>query len=293
VKLLIVGREGQVARALARTANAQGVEAIAIGRPELDLERMQTIAPLIAAAGADVVINAAAYTAVDQAESEPALAFAVNAAGAEAVARGAAQAGAAIVHLSTDYVFSGDKPAPYVEGDRTGPTSVYGASKLEGEQRVRAANPGAVIVRTAWVYDAAGRNFVRTMLRLARSREAISVVEDQWGCPTYADDLAGALVAIARRGANRSGIYHCAGAGQTNWSAFAQEIFRLSRERGGPSAKVIPIPSRDYAMPAPRPANSRLDCSRIAADYDVKMRAWAEALSDCIDAIAAGGWRLE
>lgn len=293
MKLLIVGREGQVARALLHAAITAGVEAIALGRPQLDLERPETIVPLIAASKPDFVVNAAAFTAVDGAERERARAFAVNAAGAEAVAGAAALAGVPLIHISTDYVFAGDKPTPYSEADLTGPRSVYGASKLEGEERVRAAHPRAIIVRTAWVYDGKGRNFVRTMLRLARTRDEISVVRDQVGCPTYASDLAQSLLALVKAKAEKPGLYHCAGAGETSWAGLAEEIFRLSQARGGPSARVVPIASNEYPSAAPRPANSRLDCSKIAADYDVRMRPWRAALADCIEAIAADGWRVE
>lgn len=293
MKLFVAGREGQVARALARLAPAQGFTVTALGRPQLDLTRPETIAPIITEAAPDIIINAAAYTAVDRAEAERDEAFALNAAGAEALAHAAAAVGAPIVHVSTDYVFAGDKATPYAEDDVTGPRTVYGASKLAGEQRVADANPRAVIVRTAWVFDAQGQNFVRTMLNLARTRPVIDVVADQIGCPTYADDLAKALLAIAERGAVHPGIYHCAGAGEATWAQFAEAIFALSAARGGPSARVRPIPASAYPKPAPRPANSRLDCSKLARDYDVRLRSWQEALADCLDAIAAAGWRVE
>lgn len=293
MKVLVVGRQGQVARALVRRAPKHGVEVVAVGRPSLDLERPDTIASTIAASAPDIVINAAAFTAVDAAETKRERAFAVNAVGAEALALAAAEAGAGIVHLSTDYVFAGDKSSAYNEDDPTDPKTVYGASKLEGEARVRAANPRSVIVRTAWVYDAEGQNFVRTMLRLARTRDQISVVRDQVGCPTYADDLADSLLAIVRQNADRAGLYHCTGSGETSWAGFAEEVFRLSRARGGPSARVLPIPTIEYPTPARRPANSRLDCAKLAAHYDVRMRSWQDALTDCIDAIVEDGWRVE
>jgi dTDP-4-dehydrorhamnose reductase len=293
VKLLIVGRSGQVARALLDRAPSHGLEVQAFGRPQLDLLRPNTIAPLFAAARPDVVINVAAFTTVDKAETQRDAAFAVNAAGAEAVAAAASAAGAPVIHASTDYVFSGDKQSPYVEYDATAPASVYGATKLEGERRVLAANPRAVIVRTAWMYDSQGSNFVRTMLRLARARREVSIVEDQVGCPTYAADFADGLLAIAGRKADPVGIYHCAGAGETSWAGFAEEVFAASRDRGGPSARVIPISSHEYPTPAPRPANSRLNCSKLAIDYGVRLRPWRSALADCMDAIAASGWSVE
>jgi dTDP-4-dehydrorhamnose reductase len=242
------------------------------------------------------VINAAAYTAVDQAEREPERVFRVNAMGAEAVAAAAAQADAACLHISTDYVFSGDKSDPYLETDETGPTGVYGASKLEGEARVMAANPRAIVVRTAWVFDAQGKNFVRTMLRLAKSRPEVTVVADQRGCPTFADDLADALLtlgqqALARKSASR--LYHCAGAGVTSWAQFAEAIFSASAAMGGPATSVRPIASSDYPTLAKRPANSSLNCARLLADRGVRIRSWTESLAQCVGEIAASGWRVE
>lgn len=291
MNILVIGRSGQVARALARRAAAHGLRVELLGRPDFDLEQPDIGA--IARRKPDVVINAAAYTAVDKAESERERAFRINADGAEAVARGAAEAGAACVHVSTDYVFAGDKSVPYVETDATGPTGAYGASKLEGEQRVLGGDPRAIVVRTAWVYAAGGANFVRTMLRLAKTRPEISVVADQHGCPTYADDLADVLLTVGARLDGGRGVYHCVGGGETTWAGFAEHVFALSRARGGPHAAVRPIASADYPTAAKRPANSRLDCSKLARDYGVGMRPWREALEACVDEIAAGGWRVE
>lgn len=288
--ILVIGRHGQVARALVRRAAARSVALQVLGRPDFDL-----LAPdmnAIAARKPSVVINAAAFTAVDKAETERERAFQINAAGAEVIARGAAEAGAPVIQVSTDYVFAGDKAVPYVETDATGPTGVYGASKLEGERATAASNPRAVIVRTAWVFDAQGANFVRTMLRLAKTRPQLNVVADQLGCPTFAEDLADALLTIAEKG-GPAGIYHAAGGGETTWAEFAKEIFALSVARGGPSAEVASIPTSKYPTPTKRPANSRLDCSKLAADYGVRLRPWREALAACVDEIAAGGWRVE
>jgi dTDP-4-dehydrorhamnose reductase len=295
VNVVIIGRNGQVARALARLAGGQDHAVSTIGRPEFDLEHPENLPSLLAPLRPDVVINAAAYTAVDRAEAEAERAFAVNAAGAGAVSRAAAEAGAAIVHLSTDYVFSGEKAEPYVEDDPTAPRSVYGASKLEGERLVLAANPRAIVVRTSWVYDASGANFVRTMLRLARSRSSLSVVHDQLGQPTYAVDLAAALLvlAAAAQRAPAPNVVHCAGTGETSWATFATTIFEQSRTRGGPAAEVVPIGSKDYPTAAARPKNSRLNCSRLYDQYGVRIRPWQEALSECLDEIAADGWRME
>lgn len=296
MKVLIIGRSGQVARALARRASAAGHAVETIGRPEFDLERPNDACVHIGRRRPDVVINAAAYTAVDQAESERTRAFAVNASAAGDIARAAGEVGAPIVHVSTDYVFSGEKPAAYVEDDATGPTGAYGASKLEGERLVQTANARALIVRTAWVFDAEGANFVRTMLRLAKTRDEVGVVDDQKGCPTYAPDLADAIIKAAEtitRGEGRFGVYHCAGGGETNWADFAKQAFALSAARGGPTAMVRPITTSDYPTLAKRPANSRLDCAKLARDYGVRMRPWTDSLTDCVEEIAAGGWRVE
>ncbi|MBX9747842.1 MAG: NAD(P)-dependent oxidoreductase, partial [Hyphomonadaceae bacterium] len=166
-----------------------------------------------------------------------------------------------------------------------------GASKREGEERVLAANPRAIILRTAWIYDSTGQNFVRTMLRSAHTRDEMSVVADQRGCPTYADDLADAALSIAAQ-PDMYGIYHCTGEGDATWAAFATAIFEASASRGGPSATVKPITTADYPTRARRPANSRLNCNKLARDYGLRLRPWREALSDCLDEIAAGGWSV-
>jgi len=287
VTILVIGRGGQVARALARRGDVE-----VIGRPDFDLMQPDAVAAEIVRRRPRAVINAAAYTAVDKAEDEPDAAMAINGDAPRVIAHASAEIGAALVHLSTDYVFAGDKAAPYVEDDPTGPTGIYGASKLRGEQLALAANPRTIVLRTAWVYDAAGANFVRTMLRLAKSRDVITVVADQRGCPTFADDLAGAALAIAAD-PRHAGIYHCAGSGETTWAAFAEDIFAQSRIRGGPSADVKHIASAEFPTRAKRPANSRLDCTKLAREYGIVMRPWREALSACMDEIAAGGWRVE
>ena len=290
MKLLVIGRNGQVARALARA----DLSLATVDRVEFDLEQPGNANDLMARHQPDFVINAAAYTAVDRAENERERAFAVNAAGAEAIARAAAARGAGVLHISTDYVFSGDKNGAYIESDPTGPRSVYGASKLEGERFVLAANPCALILRTSWVFDAKGSNFVRTMLRLAHTRDAIAVVADQHGCPTFANDIAAAILRIASAAmeTRRFGVYHCTGAGATTWADFADAVFAASRARGGPFAAVEPIPTSAYLTAAPRPANSVLDCSKLKVECGIALRSWREALEDCMDEIAAGGWSV-
>ena len=227
MRIVVTGREGQVATALAEAGLARGLEVVRLGRPELDLERLETIAPALRAARPDVVVSAAAYTAVDQAESEPERAHQVNALAPGRLAEVCAELGAPIVHLSTDYVFDGRKPSPYVETDVTGPVTVYGASKLAGEVAVAHTNSRHVILRTAWVYAPHGKNFVRTMLRLAEMREEVGVVADQLGCPTSAADIADGVLKIAaalHAGQGAPGLYHMAGTGEVSWAGFAAAI---------------------------------------------------------------------
>ena len=285
MRLVVTGREGQVATALAAAAR-DGVEVVRLGRPELDLERPETIAPALKATRPDVVVSAAAYTAVDQAESEPERARIVNAVGPGVLAEAATRLGAPMLHLSTDYVFDGAKAGAYVEGDPTGPVTVYGATKLAGEQAVAAMHPCHVILRTAWVYAPWGKNFVSTMLRLAKTHEEVGVVADQHGCPTYAPDLAQGMLRIAQalvRGEGETGVFHMAGTGEASWAGFADAIFELSTIRGGPHARVRHIATADYPTPARRPTNSRLDGRKLQAAFGVSLPSWREALPRCMN----------
>lgn len=291
MNILVLGRTGQLARALTRRAAQRGLVVTALGRPELDLGNSASLDRAVRKRAPSVIINAAAYTAVDNAEADAERAFAINAVGAEVSAKAAREVGASFIQVSTDYVFSGDKPAPYGEEDPAAPTGVYGASKLAGERAVLAAHPDAVVVRTAWVYDSGGVNFVRTMLRLATTRDEVPVVADQVGCPTYAGDLADVLLAIAQ--APTPGVYHCAGAGETSWAGFAQAIFEEAGARAGPIAAVKAISTAEYPTRAKRPANSRLDCAKLERVYGVRMRPWREALAACMDEIAGTGWDLQ
>lgn len=290
MRVLCIGANGQVARSLA-ALSSDACEVICVGRPQADLTEPASLVAALQRLAPDLVINAAAYTAVDQAESEPALAFAANASGAGSLAKACRDDRVPLVHLSTDYVFSGDKPTPYVETDPTGPAGVYARSKLEGEQRVLAAHPDAVILRTAWVFSPFGKNFVRTMLKLGESRSEIGVVSDQFGCPTYAPDIAAACLAIARQlsgrdrtqqGTASGGIYHFAGRGDTSWAGFATEIFALAEQAGRPEVRVRPIATAGYPTPARRPANSRLECSKILAGFGIRPRPWTATLRDCL-----------
>jgi dTDP-4-dehydrorhamnose reductase len=280
VRVVVTGHEGQVVRSLAERASGTDIDIIALGRPQLDLTgSADVIAKTIVEARPDVVVSAAAYTQVDKAETESDLAFAVNERGARAVARGASEAGAPVIHLSTDYVFDGLKPTPYVEEDSPRPTGIYGASKLAGEQAVLAEHAGSVVLRTAWVYGPFGTNFVKTMLRLAADRDEVRVVADQRGNPSSALDIADGIIAVARNLAASAdphlrGVFHMAGTAEASWAEFAEAIFAASTARGGPSAAVRRIGTAEYPTAARRPANSRLDCGKLARLYGVELPDW-------------------
>ncbi len=296
LKVLVAGGSGQVARSLAASVPAQGIEATCLGRPALDICDRASVQRAFDTVRPGLVINAAAYTAVDQAETEPDQAVEVNARAAGALAAAAAERGAPMLHLSTDYVFDGSKPAPYVETDPVSPLGAYGRSKLEGESLVTAANPQAVILRTAWVYSAYGRNFAKTMLRLADSRDEVSVVDDQRGNPTSAADIAAALWQIALRYAEdpaslNPGVFHMTASGEASWADFAEEIFRLSAGSGGPSARIRRITTADYPTPARRPENSRLDCRKLALAYGLTLPPWQQSADRVVsELIKTQGW---
>jgi len=291
MRLMIAGWQGQLAQALVDRAVARSdVTAYAVGRPALDLLEPPTVHRNLADVAPDVVINAAAYTAVDKAETEERAAYALNCEGARLLAEAAANRGVPIIHISTDYVYPGTKSGPYLESDPTGPNNVYGRTKLAGEEAVSAANPQHVILRTAWVFSAGGANFVRTMLRLASERDEVRVVDDQHGSPTYAPHLANATLDIARQLATGShghgegfGVFNAAGAGHTTWCEFARAVFERSRARGGPHAEVTPITTADYPTPAARPANSVLDCAKLRATWNVALPPWEQGLDACMD----------
>lgn len=281
MRIAVTGRTGQVACALAeRAADRDDVEIITVGRPELDLSEPRSVADALTAIRPDAIVSAAAYTAVDKAESEEVLALAVNATGAGAVAQAAAQLGVPVLHLSTDYVFDGRKAAPYVEDDPVNPLGAYGRTKLAGERAVAAATPDHAIFRTAWVYSPYGGNFVRTMLRLAGERDSLRVVADQLGNPTSALDIADALIAAAKAMHDASddsglrGIFHLSGQGETQWADFARTIFAESARLGGPSATVEDIATADYPTPAVRPANSRLDKTKLHDRFGITLPDW-------------------
>ncbi len=290
MRLLVTGRNGQVATSLAeRAATHPGIEVLALGRPELDLESPATVEAAIAAARPDLVVNAAAYTAVDKAESDSGRAFAANRDGAAAAARAAARLGVPVIHLSTDYVYPGDKPSPYVESDATGPSSVYGQSKLEGEQAVMAAHPQALIFRTSWVYSPFGANFVKTMLRIGKDRDVVKVVADQQGNPTSAIDIADAILRLAPGlgSTPAGGIFHLCGSGSTTWCGLAQAIFAESGKLGGPAPRVEAITTAEYPTPARRPANSRMDTAAFTARFGFALRPWPDAVAETVARLLA------
>lgn len=289
MRLYIVGTDGQVARSL-REAAIQHPDIVmgCGGRPDVDILRPDLVEKAFLAFSPDMVINPAAYTAVDRAEAEPELAFATNRDGAGIVATAAARLGVPILHLSTDYVFDGKKESPYIETDPVRPESVYGRSKLEGEYAVAAANQRHIILRTAWVYSPFGNNFVRTMLRLSTQRDRLTVVDDQVGRPTFAPDIAAAILVIARKiylsGWNEkfAGVTHIAGPDEVTWFDFARQIMRLSERTRRHSVTVEPISSRDYPSAAIRPANSRLCCDRLASVFNIRMPPLGRSLEECL-----------
>jgi dTDP-4-dehydrorhamnose reductase len=284
LRVAVIGTQGQLARSLSELSG-EDVAVSCIGRPLLDLAQPETVADALDDLPADIVINAAAYTAVDRAESEADLAFAVNRDGAAAVAAVCARRKLPLIHLSTDYVFDGLRPGAWRETDTCAPQSVYGASKLAGEQSVQAACPAAVILRTAWLHSPFGSNFVRTMLRLSAERERLRVVADQHGSPTYAPDLAVAILAMAKqlREGGPGGVFHLAGAGAATWHEVALETMKAA----GRAMPVDAIATTDYRTPAKRPANSALDTSKIAAMYGIRLPPWQDGVRRCVARLRA------
>jgi dTDP-4-dehydrorhamnose reductase len=292
--ILVTGKQGQVVNALKHVAaSTSRVTLSMLGRPEADLADPASLRAPILALKPDIIISAAAYTAVDAAESEPDLAMTVNATAPGELAKLADELGIPILHLSTDYVFGGDKSGPYVETDPTGPINTYGRSKLSGEQAIMSVTPNHVILRTAWVYSPFGANFVKTMLRLAETRDTVSVVADQFGCPTSALEIARVLLIIARRvhedpdPALRS-IFHLTAQGQASWAEFAEAIFAGLAQRGGKIIRVESIATSAYPTLAKRPLNSRLSDEKLSQIYDLKLAHWLSSLDTCLDMLLGG-----
>lgn len=275
--ILVTGSSGQVGQSVAQLARVRGLETWAPDRQALDLCNPDAIAAAVARKQWSAVINCAAYTAVDKAESEPELADAVNAVAPAFLAREAARFAIPIVHVSTDYVFDGSKEEPYSEDDEVNPLNVYGRTKQAGEAAVRASNPQHAIIRTAWVISAARRNFLDTMLRLGAERPAVCVVDDQRGNPTSAADIAETLLDVAASLNGRSGTWHFVNSGDTSWHGLAAHIFEQTRRRGLPTPVLTPITTADYPTPARRPKNSRLSTMAIRRDFGITPRPWQEA----------------
>ncbi len=288
MRLLLLGGTGQVGTELRGLRLGQEVELVAPDRNTADLTDTGSIRHLIRQGPWDGVINAAAYTAVDRAESDASVAFAVNGVAPTLLAAETAQRGIPLVHISTDYVFDGRKGAPYVESDETAPLNVYGKSKLAGETGVRAGNPRHVILRTSWVYSPFGSNFVKTILHLARERKRLTIVADQRGCPTAARDVAQVCLDITLRCAAEPahapyGVHHFAGSGDATRYEFAKAIIEESAARLGKSPEVVPIRTADYPTEAMRPADARLDCTAIIRTFGIRPRPWRDALAETID----------
>jgi dTDP-4-dehydrorhamnose reductase len=292
MRFLVLGGSGQLGTQLRTLALPQGVQLLAPTRTAVDLGDPAAIRRLIAAETWSVVLDAAGYTNVDRAESEERVAFSINAEAAACIAEETGKRGIPLIYVSTDYVFDGGKGAPYMEKDAAAPLNAYGRSKLAGERHVSAANPRHVIMRTAWLYSPYGTNFVRTILRLAQERERLPVVADQLGCPTSARDLAKACLDIAlfcaaKPDQENYGLYHFAGAGAATWFEFASAILETAAVRLARLPELVPIPSAQYPSPAPRPADSRLDCTAVQHAFGVAARPWRLALAETVDCLLA------
>jgi dTDP-4-dehydrorhamnose reductase len=287
--LLVFGGNGQVGRAITSLVPPEGWRVVAAGREQADITRPREVSRFVSRVAPDVVVNAAAFTAVDDAESQAGAADQVNREGAGHVAAAALEVGAPVIHLSTDYVFDGRLSRPLREADPVGPLSVYGETKEAGERIVRRLHSGHVILRTAWVFGSHGRNFVRTMLRLGAERPALRVVADQRGCPTAATDLARAIWWIARNvtAADKDvfGTFHFAGTRPVSWFEFAGAIFAEAARHGRPAPELTPIPTQAYPTPARRPAYSVLDCGRIGAIHGIAAPDWRDGLTACVDTL--------
>jgi dTDP-4-dehydrorhamnose reductase len=286
--ILITGATGQVGRALVEEATSRGLEFVAVSRPEFDFEKLETVDACFAWAKPDLVINAAAYTAVDAAETHQEAAKAGNHTGPERLAQLCAAADIPLIHISTDYVFDGTKGEPYIETDETNPTCVYGLTKRDGENAVLATGGKAIILRTSWVYAPYGKNFVRTMLNAAKRMPVLRVVADQRGAPTAAPDLAMAILNIALKirssGWNDGflGVFHMTNAGQTTWYDFALAIFEEVKALKHSIPQVDAITTGDWPTPAKRPPDSRLDCTRLAQVFDLSLPHWRQSLRETI-----------
>jgi dTDP-4-dehydrorhamnose reductase len=285
MRVLISGQHGQVSRELQRRLGGVG-ELIVLGRDQLDLAQPEQIRQQVQKIRPDLIINAAAHTAVDLAESEPETAFAINAVAPGIFAEEALMLGIPLIHYSTDYVFDGKKVGPYNEDDTPNPLGVYGKSKLAGERAIIDVQGKHLILRTSWVYSTYGRNFLLTMQRLLQERPEVRIVADQIGAPTWAGTIANSTLALVERWQTGEavtwGTYHLTAQGKTSWFGFAQAIGEALRQQGKPCANLLPIPSSDYPTPAARPLNSCLDCSRLQREWGVRQPDWQIALRECL-----------
>ena len=281
-RILLTGGTGQVGQAVMHHAAEKGLDIFAPDRSRLDLTNAQSIAEMVAINSWSAVINCAAFTAVDRAETDIELAEQVNAVAPAILARETAKRDIPIIHVSTDYVFDGTKSAPYVEEDSVNPLGVYGRTKEKGESAVRALNPRHVIIRTAWVVSAGGANFVNTMIRLASERPEINVVDDQIGCPSNASDIAQTLLAMAEQGQAQHGTWHFVNSGEASWFDLAGRIFAEMKRRGRAVPVLNAIPTSQYPTPAQRPRNSRLSTTAIQRDFAIKPRHWHEAIESIL-----------
>ncbi|ODS13132.1 dTDP-4-dehydrorhamnose reductase [Pseudoalteromonas tetraodonis] len=285
MKVLITGKNGQVGNCLvSQLSNMPEINFLALSREELDITNAQQVSKIVSKYNPSVIINAAAYTAVDKAESETELANAINNLGPKNLAKAAEQINAAIIHISTDYVYAGDKEGLYTEADEVNPQSVYGQTKLAGEQSVVHECTAHIILRTAWVFSEFGGNFVKTMLRLAQTRDTLGVVSDQYGGPTYAGDVAKAIINIVQQieqGSTKFGIYNYSGYPHVSWHEFAKEIFTkaLSQKEVDKPVTINAILTSEYPTSAKRPANSKLDCNKIKTDFSIQPSDWKAALN--------------
>jgi dTDP-4-dehydrorhamnose reductase len=290
MRILLTGANGQVGWELSNRGGQRGFEVLALNRSDLDITDPVSVSKEVNRSGASLVINGAGYTAVDQAESEPKLAFAANRDGPAYLASACGKAGIPLVHISTDYVFDGQKKGPYLATDPVSPLSVYGKSKAAGEVEVREHLREHLILRTGWVYGVHGHNFVKTILRLGREREVVQVVDDQYGCPTYAADLAETILRVAAHVLEGKqvhwGTYHYCGKEVTSWHGFAEEIFQLASEYESLKVKrVEPISTSEYPTPAKRPSNSVLDCSLIEKTFHIRSKPWRESLARMLEVL--------
>jgi dTDP-4-dehydrorhamnose reductase len=287
VKLLVVGSNGQLGWEILKASKDRGLECEGLDRPRLDITDRSAVERTVGRGSFSLIVNAAAYTAVDQAEVERDEAFAANAGAPGDLAFVCAKHHVPLIHLSTDYVFDGNKKSPYNESDPVCPTGTYGESKAAGEKAVREALETCIILRTSWLYSSHGDNFVKTILRSASEREELRVVADQYGCPTYAADLAAAILDLAkqisRRGSVQWGVYHYCGHGVTTWHGFARQICQLAREHRALRVKrVEAVSTAEYPTPARRPQYSALDCSKIRSVFGIRTRPWQESLAEML-----------